>query len=62
MERLIKAAAEALSDEDTVVRMLGLAEPEPNPVWKDHIAHLIEEKPQIRALVDQLPIRGYCIE
>ncbi len=56
VEQLMKAAAEAFSDEDTVVQMLGLAEPEPNAVWNKHISRVFDEERQLKAMLDLLKI------
>ena len=56
MEQLVVAAAEALSDEDTIERMLGLAEPEPNQIWNEHIARLLDKNPQFKTPLESLPI------
>jgi hypothetical protein len=54
--QLTTAAAEAFADEDTVVTMLGLTEPEPNPTWNDHIAGMLDEEPNLKTLLELLPI------
>jgi hypothetical protein len=56
MEQLMTAAAEAFADEDTVVTMLGLAEPEPNPTWNEHIAGMLEKESHLKTLLGLFPI------
>jgi hypothetical protein len=56
MEQLMTAAADALADEDTITRMLGLAEPEPNETWNEHIARMLEKDPNLKAMLELLPI------
>lgn len=56
MEQLMTAAAEALADEDTVVQMLGLAEPEPNDTWNKHIERMLDKEPQLKAMLETLAI------
>jgi hypothetical protein len=56
MEQLMTATAEAFADEDTVVTMLGLAEPEPNPTWNEHIAGMLEKESHLKTLLGLLPI------
>ena len=52
VEQLITTAAEAFADEDTIVALLGLAEPEPNPTWNDHIARIFEMEPNLKILLE----------
>jgi len=56
MEQLMTATAEAFADEDTVVTMLGLAEPVPNPTWNEHVAHMLENESHLKTLLGLLPI------
>lgn len=62
MKKFMSAAAEAFSDEDTVVRMLGLARPEPNPVWNEHIKRAFEKEPQLKTMLDLLQIPGELLD
>ncbi|MEQ9247549.1 MAG: hypothetical protein RLO21_16340, partial [Nitratireductor sp.] len=54
MEQLLRATAEVFSDEDSLMRMLGLAEPEPNPTWNGHIVPILDEEPQIKIILESL--------
>lgn len=56
VEQLVTAAAEAFEDKDTVVTMFGLAEPEPNQTWSDHIALMLDKEPNVKTLLELLPI------
>lgn len=56
MEQLMTATAEAFADEDTVVTMLGLVEPVPNPTWNEHVAHMLEKESHLKTLLGLLPI------
>lgn len=62
MGQLMTAVAEAFADDDTVMTMLGLAEPEPNPVWNDHIARVFEEEPNLKMLFDRVPIERSLLD
>ncbi|MEX0828561.1 MAG: hypothetical protein WD005_06400, partial [Haliea sp.] len=62
MEQIMTAMVEAFADEDTVVSMLGLAEPEPNPVWNDHIAQMFEKEPKLKKLFDLIPIERSLLD
>lgn len=54
--RMLMATTNAISDEDTLQQMLGLAEPVPNPVWNRHIADVYEESPQLKAMLNLLQL------
>jgi hypothetical protein len=56
MEQLMTGMAEAFADEDRVVTMLGLAEPEPNPTWNEHVARMLEKESDLKTLLGLLPI------
>lgn len=56
MMQLLTAAAEAFSDEDTVIQMLGLDEPNPNQIWNEHAASLLDDEPQFKNQLALLPI------
>ncbi|MBK8907538.1 MAG: hypothetical protein IPM60_06460 [Rhodospirillales bacterium] len=56
MEKFVKAATEAFSDEDTVVQMSGLAEPEPNQIWNEHIASVLDKELHLKTLLELLSI------
>lgn len=62
IQQLMTAAAKAFADEDTVVSMLGLAEPEPNPIWNNHIACMLEERSQLKTLLDMIPIEKSLLD
>ena len=56
MKQLMTATAQAFSDEDTVVAMLGLVEPEPNPTWNEHIGSMLETESHLKTALELLPI------
>ena len=62
VEQLITTAAEAFADEDTIVALLGLAEPEPNPTWNDHIARIFEMEPNLKILLELSPLPKSLLE
>ena len=43
VKHVMTAAAEAFADEDAMEQMLGLAEPEPNNTWNEHVAHTLDD-------------------
>ncbi|KCZ97775.1 hypothetical protein HPO_13010 [Hyphomonas polymorpha PS728] len=62
MQQLMTAAAEAFSDEDTVVQMLGLSEPGPNAVWNEHISRMFDKEPQLKTMLDLLQLPDDLLE
>ena len=56
MGQLMTVVAEAFADKDTIIRILGLAEPEPNDTWNKHITRVIEEDQNLKAILELLPI------
>lgn len=51
MQEIMNATVDAFSEEDTIEKMLGLAEPEPTKTWRDNVAHIFDNDPQLNELL-----------
>ena len=56
MHQLMTVATEVLADEDTMIRLLGLLETEPNDIWNNHISRMLDKDESFKAMLKSLPI------
>lgn len=62
IKQMIAATAEAFSEEDTFVQILGLAEPEPNQTWHQHIEPILDKESQLKILLESLPFPKHVLD